>query len=104
MTDRPAILDRLDGFVVVPKEPTDEMVGVGKAYPRWDVSYAAMLNARSYPNALAEIAAHVAGLEARLAEAEKVIDQVTDIYGNMEDGDGNPCDVIRAARAWKEGK
>jgi len=55
--------------------------------------------------------ARIAELEKRLADAERVIEpghkiikRLIKVYGNMEDGDGDPCPDIRDARSYMEGK
>lgn len=116
MTDRPDILNEPGKWAIVPVEPTPELVGAWYRHKNgfhWynepapeDTSdygaYRAMLAASPSPTTLADIVGYVGELEGRLAEAERVIGRLIEVYGTMEDGDGEPCPDIAAARAWRD--
>lgn len=124
--NKPAILSNPEAFVVVPVEPIREQwAAMADTLYRYknrhhdkvagDV-FNALLSARPDPTALADIVAYCAALEARLAEAERVIEPFAKRAGKLDglwgdhDTQWSPeygsvaitIGDLRAARAWKE--
>lgn len=96
---RPAILN--EDVVVVPREPTQEMVDAGHQYARARKSYAAMLAASPHADAWAEVRAYVGELEILVSrlrleaqghsmEADTANGTIADVYQAITSATGEP--------------